>query len=84
MAKAEPLKLTTEVDTKLLPFTVRLTGEPPTFALVGEMLLAVGTGLFTVNVRAGEEVPPPGAGLVTVTLNVPVVVRSVVGMVAVN
>ena len=37
--------------------------------------MIVGTGLFTVN---GEfpEVPPPGAGFVTVTLNVPAAAMS--------
>ena len=50
MVKGKPLKLITEFDTKLPPFTVRLTGEPPTFALVGEMLLVLGTGLFVETV----------------------------------
>jgi hypothetical protein len=41
------------------------------------MLLVVGTKLFTVNVCA-LDVPPPGAGFVTVMLNVPALVKSVV------
>jgi hypothetical protein len=44
-------------------------------ALVGESVVIVGAGLFTVNVKFAE-VPPPGGGLVTDTLNVPAVAMS--------
>ena len=75
VALAAPLKLTTEVETKLVPFTVSVNAAPPFVALVGEIVVIVGPGLFTVN---GEvpDVPPPGAGLVTVTLNVPAAAMS--------
>jgi hypothetical protein len=83
VVREEPLKLTTEVATKLVPFIVSVKVASPTFLLVGKILVVVGTGLFTVNVCAFE-MPPPGAGFVTVILNVPAVVRSLAGIVAVN
>jgi len=51
----------------LLPLTVRVNGASPAVALVGEILDVTGTGLLTVKVSAGVDVPPPGAGFVTVT-----------------
>jgi hypothetical protein len=66
---------TTEVETKPVPFTVSVNAMPPAVALVGETVLIVGAGLFTVKVTA-LDVPPPGDGFVTVTLNVPVVAMS--------
>jgi hypothetical protein len=83
VVREEPSKLTTEAVTKLVPFTVSVNPASPTFLLVGKILVVVGTGLFTVNVCAFE-MPPPGAGFVTVILNVPAVVRSLAGIVAVN
>jgi hypothetical protein len=83
VVRAEPLKFTTDVETKLVPFTVSVNAASPTFLLAGAMLVVVGTKLFTVKV-CGLEVPPPGAGFVTVTLNVPALVKSVAGIVAVN
>jgi len=53
--------------TKLLPLTVSVKAAPPAITLPGERVLVVGSGLFTVKVSAGVEVPPPGAGFVTVT-----------------
>ena len=53
--------------TKLLPAMVRVKAAPPTVTLLGERVLVVGSGLFTAKVSAGVEVPPPGAGFVTVT-----------------
>jgi hypothetical protein len=47
----------------------------PTAAVLGEIEVAVGTGLLIVNVLAAE-VPPPGVGLNTVTEAVPAVVMS--------
>jgi hypothetical protein len=46
---------------------------------VGKIEVIVGTGLFTVKVAAAlaADVPPPGAGLVTETANVPAVSVSV-------
>ena len=61
---------------KLVP--VRLSVKPgsPEFFVVGLIAVIVGTGLLIVKVLAAE-VPPPGAGLNTVTLAVPGVAISV-------
>jgi len=54
--------------TKLLPLTVRVNSGSPAVTLDGERLLVIGNGLLTVKFNAGVDVPPPGAGLVTVTV----------------
>ncbi len=54
---------------------VRVNPEPPAVVDVGERDVVVGTGLFMVNVWE-LEVPPPGVGLNTVTVEVPAVVIS--------
>src|ERR1700680_1851355 len=79
---AVPLKFTTEEATKLVPFTVRVNAAPPADALVGESEVIVGTGLLTANGELAD-VPPPGAGFVTVTLNDPAVAISVAVIAAV-
>lgn len=75
VVRAVPLNVTTEVDTKLVPFTVSVNAAPPAVALVGEREVIAGTGLFTVNCEL-PDVPPPGAGLVTVALSVQAVAMS--------
>jgi hypothetical protein len=60
------LKLTTELALKFDPLTERVSAWLPTPALVGETLFKTGSGLFTVKVDA-PEVPPSGAGFLTVT-----------------
>jgi hypothetical protein len=60
------LKLTTELALKFEPLTESVNAGLPTATLVGEMLFKTGSGLLTVNVDA-VEVPPFGAGFVTVT-----------------
>ena len=48
---------------KLPPFTVSVKAGLPATALLGERVLAVGTGLGAVMVNVSAlEVPPPGAG----------------------
>ena len=47
---AAPLNFTTDVDTKPVPFTVRVKAAPPAVALVGEREVSVGAGLLTVKV----------------------------------
>ena len=43
------MKRTTDApETKLVPFTVNVKSASPTVLLVGEMLVVVGAGLFTV------------------------------------
>ena len=46
---AAPLNFTTDVDTKPVPFTVRVKAAPPAVALVGERELSVGVRLLMVN-----------------------------------
>jgi len=63
-----PLKRTTEVLTKFVPFTVKTKAASPAVALAGRMFVVVGTRLLTVRVAA-VEVPPDGVGLKTVIDN---------------
>jgi len=74
-ACATELYVTVEVETKFVPFIVRVCAAAPAFAEFGERLLIVGTRLFTVKFVAADE-PPPGAGFVTITGNVPPVAWS--------
>lgn len=66
----EPFQLTVAPLTKLVPLTVRVNAEPFTRAFVGLREVITGVGLLIVNVT-GEEVPPPGVGVKTVTAAVP-------------
>ena len=71
---------------KLLPVTVRVKAGPPAVAEMGERVVMLGIGLLAglmVKVWA-EEVPPPGAGLKTVTEVVPAATMSVAGIAAVS
>ena len=70
VVSAVPFHLTVEPDTKLVPFTVSVNCPPPAVAHVGLIELVVGPGLLIVNV-CEFEVPPPGAGVTTVTDAVP-------------
>lgn len=85
VGSAEPFQLTTEVETKFVPFTVKGNGEGLGCAVtqVGLIELMVGAGLFIVKGQEFE-VPPPGAGLTTVIDAVPAVVTSAAGTVAVS
>ena len=67
---ALPLNFTTDVETKFVPFTVKVNAAPPATMPVGLSDVIVGTGLLMVKVTPAE-VPPPGAGFVTVTDGVP-------------
>jgi hypothetical protein len=54
--------------TNPVPLTVKVNAAPPAVALAGDNELIVGTGFDAVIVKAAlPEVPPPGAGLNTVT-----------------
>lgn len=72
---------------KFDPFAVNVNPAAPAVALVGVMETSVGTGLFPtaliVNVKVFV-VPPPGAGVTTVTGTVPAVVTNAALTVAVN
>jgi len=78
---ATPLNFTTDVDMKLVPFTVNVRAAPPAVALGGAIEISVGAGLVTVNTCAFD-IPPAGTGFVTVTFTVPAVVMSPAGIVA--
>src|SRR6266850_1973300 len=79
VGRFEPFHRTIDPGMKLLPFTVSVNAGPPAVADVGLRLVVVGTGLVAaviVNVCAFD-VPPPGAGLNTVTSAVPGLAMSV-------
>ena len=71
---------------KLVPLTVSTNAPPPAVAEFGLILVMVGNGFCTaLIVKLTElEVPPPGAGLTTVTFAVPAAAMSVAGIVAVS
>src|SRR5258708_4686510 len=69
--------------TKPVPVTVSVNAAPLTSALLGLRPVSVGAGLFTLNVCAAE-VPPPGAGVRTVTLAVPAAAMSAAVIAAVS
>jgi hypothetical protein len=82
VAFAVPLKFSTEDELKFVPVIVSVK-EAPFVALAGESDVAVGAGLLTVNEEI-TDVPPPGTGFVTVTLNVPAAAICAAVMDAVN
>lgn len=78
-----PFTCTTDVLTKLPPFTVKVKAAPPAVALAGERLVIVGDGLLIVKVAAAEA-PALGAGLATVMESVPADAMSPAGILAVS
>jgi hypothetical protein len=81
-----PLKSTVDEVTKLAPLTVKTKPVLPAEVEVGLRELVVGTefiAVVTVNVCAFD-VPPPGVGFTTVTLEVPTVVTSAAVIIAVS
>jgi hypothetical protein len=65
VVRLPPFQRTTEPFTNPLPLTVSVSVALPAEALVGDRLVATGTGLagaVTVKV-SGAEVPPPGVGV---------------------
>ena len=78
-----PLTRTTEPLMKLLPLTVSVNPPLPASVLLGEMFARDGTGLTTESVTA-EEVPPPGAALLTVMERFPVEAMSLAEIAAVT
>lgn len=57
------------------PVAVSVIAALPAVVVAGERELSTGDGLLIVKVT-GAEVPPPGAGVCTVTFAVPAVARS--------
>jgi hypothetical protein len=82
---AAPFHWTADDDIKFVPFAASVNAEPPAVASVGEMFETVGTGFVAawMSNAMGREVPPPGAGFVTVTWAVPAAITSVAEMAAV-
>jgi len=83
VTRATLLNLTTDVLRKLVPSTVNVNAPEPTVLDVGERVVIVGSGLLTVKLIT-LEVPPPGAGLNTVTGVVPAAAISAAVICAVN
>jgi len=75
--------LITEPETKFVPVTVRVNEALPAATHVGFIEVVVGAGLLIVNV-AEFDVPPPGAGLTTVTEAVPPTATFAAGTIAVS
>jgi hypothetical protein len=78
-----PFQRTTDVIAKFDPFAVSVKAAPPATPLVGAIELSVGVGFVAVMVNAlTTEVPPPGAGLNTVTEALPVAATSLASICA--
>jgi hypothetical protein len=83
VVKLDAPHLTTDCELKLVPVTVNVNCAPPAAAVLGLNVVAVGAGLFIVNVNP-DDVPPPGVGLNTVTAGVPAVAIFAAGTTAVK
>jgi hypothetical protein len=79
----DPLKLTDEVLTKPVPLMVRVCAPEPATTELGEREVITGAGFPTVKFTTFD-VPPPGAGFVTVTGYVPAVATSVLARASVS
>jgi hypothetical protein len=80
VVKAEPFQLTFEVETKLVPLTVKVNAPLPAVVEVGLIELMFGTGLLIVNVCELDTGP---VEFFTVTETVPAVATFAAGTVAV-
>ena len=85
VVRADPFHFTTAPETNPDPFTISENAAPPATAVDGPSEVIVGTGLDVeiVNVMAFE-VPPPGAGLNTVTCGLPAAAMSAAVIAACN
>ncbi len=85
VVRLDPFQFTTEPLMNPFPLTVSVNAAAPAVALLGDSPIIAGTGFapLMVNVEL-PDVPPPGAGLVTVTCPVPAVVRSAAVIAAVT
>jgi hypothetical protein len=81
VGRAPPFQRTTDVATKPLPFTVSVSPVLPAGVLVGDSVPATGTGAVTEKLTL-PDVPPPGAGVETLTGTDPGVARSAAVMAA--
>ena len=83
VARGAPFQFTVEVETNLVPFTVKVKSALPAVLQVGLIDVVVGTGLLIVNVTEFD-VPPAGGGLTTVMDAVPAVATLAAGTIAVS
>src|SRR5438093_4278893 len=85
VGRAVPFTCTTELPANPDPVAVSVKAPPPTATLVGLILVSVGTGGGGVTVSVAPlDVPPPGAGLNTVMVGVPVLATSAARIAAVT
>jgi len=86
VGRSLPFQRTTEPATKLEPDTHKLKAGAPTGAPLGSRELILGTRFIAVVMVKfmALEMPPPGAGLVTVTAGVPADAMAAAGIAAVN
>ncbi len=82
VVRLDPFHWTTELPTKFDPSAVRTNPDPPAETELGLRELSEGSAA-TVNGSAFD-VPPPGAGVKTVTLAVPALAISLARMPAVR
>jgi hypothetical protein len=75
VGRALPFQCTVESEVKFAPVTVNVKPAPPATAELGFRDATVGEGLPTVKVSP-LEVPPPGVGVETVTVAVPLAAMS--------
>jgi hypothetical protein len=83
VVRVEPFHSTTAPGTNWLPVIMSVKAPLPETTLAGESDPATGAGLSIVNAVA-PEVPPPGAGVITVTFAVPGLAISAAVMEAVS
>lgn len=69
---------------KALPVTVSVSSPEPAFAALGRIEASTGAGFAVIVNAAPADVPPPGAGLTTLTVTDPAVATSLAVMAAVN
>ena len=77
-------KFTVAPATKFVPARVNVKAAPPTVAEVGAREVRVGAEAALIVKDRLPDVPPPGAGFVTVTVAVPAVAISAAAIAAVN
>jgi len=84
VVRREPFQSTTDAFTKFVPSTVRVNPRSPTVVDAGEREVITGAEPGIIVNIAPVEVPPPGAGFVTVIVEVPRFVISAESIAAVT
>src|SRR5262245_43891088 len=85
VGRSAPFQRTSEPETKVVRGAGRGEGGPPAVAEAGLGLFTAGTGLGAMTVKlTALDVPPPGAGVKTVTEGVPAAAMSLAGIEAVS